>query len=236
MKRIYHLAQHRSHELGAVRVLPQLKGALHNGVWWIGDEAEETDARLLHIGFDARLVVGRDHFLFPEGHITPVSRLPELDWKPLGELFPLELPVSAMAGQVNAHVEVKLAASEVPRQSSVLLTNFFLWKEYCETAPQIRLSRLFFAASQSGEVLVGGDILPALPGTEYWARGPLLLPAGFDLELPALESLLIKKLVPDNDALVLLHSNGSMETVPKIMCVPASRSGVRRMSEKGGWL
>ncbi|MCU0434645.1 MAG: hypothetical protein MUC87_14415 [Bacteroidia bacterium] len=236
MKRIYHLPTHRIGELGTVRVLPQLKGALHNGVWWIGDEAEETDERLLKIGFDARLVVGRDELLFPEGSITPTGQLPALEWKLLSELFPLELPVSAMAGKTEEAVEVKLVPSETPREARVLLTNFFLWKEFCETAPQLRLERLSFAASQNGQVLVGGDILPALPGTEFWARGPLLIPAGYDLEWPALEKLLIHKLVPDGDAFVLLHPNGSAELVPRIMLVPASRSGVRRMGEKGGWL
>jgi hypothetical protein len=108
-----------------------------------------------------------------------------------------------------------------------------VWQQYAATAPEVRLLGLRFAASANDQVLVLGTPLPPVPGKEYWSTHDLLLPAGFDFELPLAAGLLAAKLNPRNDAVLRFGPDGSWEKIPKEALVPASRSAARLTRGKG---
>jgi hypothetical protein len=113
------------------------------------------------------------------------------------------------------------------------VTSLSVWQQYAATAPEVRLLGLRFAASANDQVLVLGTPLPPVPGKEYWSTHDLLLPAGFDFELPLAAGLLAAKLNPCNDAVLRFGTDGSWEKIPKEALVPASRSAARLTRGKG---
>jgi hypothetical protein len=228
---IFKIAKKDKLSLGSVRTQPGLRAA-EAGAWiWLrglpADARPDLSVRQLPIVVSYRL--GVEGWLFPAGRQTPVGRLPELAWAPLVEFLPLEVPVSAMPAKAEVVYGSRLIATNVEREASALITDLPSWKTYAETAPAARLRGLCFAASEEGSVLVMGTPLPPLPGKPYWALEALLLPAGYDLELPVIAPMLEEKLAPGGEALLLFAPDGSWERIPRSGIVPARRGAIRRL-------
>jgi hypothetical protein len=165
--------------------------------------------------------------LFPVGGLTPVGKLKNLQWIPVREFIQLELPTSAMPGKIGQKYPVHVVPSGTIKEGQALITSLLVWKEYAATSPEIRLKRLRFAVSEANEVLIMGTPLPAIPGKEYWMQENMLLPGGFDFELPWIASLVAGKLNPQNEAVILFNEDSSWEKIAKEAFVPATRSAVR---------
>lgn len=164
--------------------------------------------------------------LFPEGRPTPTGRLPPLAWQPLAAFIPLEIPTAALPGQRPAPIPIRLAPSAQARPGAALLTTLAALAGYAETAPAVRLAGLRFAVSGRGQALLLGTPLPPLPGQEYWASAGLLLPAGFDFEVPLVADLLAGQRAAGSDVL-LFFPDGQCETVAAAHLHPVTRSAVR---------
>lgn len=228
---IFKISKKDKLSLGSVRTLPGLRAA-EAGAWiWLrglpADVKPALPVRRLPIVVSYHLdAEGR---LFPIGRQTPVGRLPELAWAPLSAFLPLEVPVSAMPAKVEVAYEARLIVTDLEQETSVLITDRSSWKTYAETASAARLRLLRFAVSEGGRVLVIGTPPPPLPGKPYWARGALLLPAGYDLELPVIAPVLEEKLAPEGEALLLFAPDGHWERVPRSGIVSARRGAIRRL-------
>jgi hypothetical protein len=229
--------------LGTVRALPAAQAARHEGRVWLRLvlEKKETPLSVKQLPAEQTYTLGAGGLLFPPGGSTPTGALPRLHWQKLSDFLPVELPPSALPAEVKDQVPgFRMAPSERAERSIGLLTDWPTWEQWADSAPEARLHRLRFAVSSRYQVLVVGDLLPPLPGREYWNRDLLLLPAGYDLQFPVLAALAEKQLVPDNDAIILLDTKGAWERVPAAQFMPALRSAVRRTGwylnevEKGG--
>lgn len=223
------LAEKDVESLGRVRCWPQARAAWHEGAVWLrGIFAQERPAREIR-QLPARQTyrLGAGELLFPEGALTPVGTLPQLNWQPLTVFLPLELPVSALPGVVTHQIPVRVLPSGRAEKGAALLTQWTHWAAWADTAPLARLQRLQFAVSASGRALILGDILPAIPGQEYWVRESILLPAGFDFEFSSTWELVQKKYNAGNDAILLFDENGRMDRISRGHLVPATRSAVR---------
>ena len=223
--------------LAAVRTLPGLHAAPDpaTGRLWLrtGPSPEPLPVALRQLPALARYTLDAAGHLFEPGRRTPTATLPALAWRPLRELLPVALPTAALPAQEPPRYQPRLVASARAEPGAALLTHLPEWLRYAETAPEIRLAGLRFAAAADGRVLVLGSPLPPLPGQEYWVApgagpGGLLLPAGFALEAPLLAPLLARQLVPAQDALLLFAPDGSWERVPTAHLLPATRAAVRR--------
>ncbi len=219
--------------LGAVCCVPGLQVATQAEEIWIrGIAAARMDDLLLR-ALPARHTYQLDErgYLFPMHGLTPVRKLPDLKWIPLAERIQPELPISAMPGKVHTKLAIRLVPSSQVEAGVALLTTLATWKAYANQAPQIRLESLRFAVSEWNQVLIMGTPLPAIPGREYWMRNTLLLPSGFDLELPLLAGLLANKVNPQADAVLVLDENGTWEKIAFDSLIPATRSAVRLTKE-----
>ena len=228
------LAEKDAPALGAVRTLPGAQAARHEGHIWLRIDEGKGGLPLMVKQLPAvqTYTATPDGLLFPPGRSTPVGTLPRLVWQPLPDFAPVELPPSALPAEVKAQVPgFRLVASGRGERSIALLTDWPTWAQWADGAPEARLHRLRFAVSSNRQVLVIGDMLPPIPGQEYWNRDLLLLPAGYDLEFPVLAVLAKQRLAPDNDAVILLDPSGTWEKVPAGQFVAALRSAVRRT----GW-
>jgi hypothetical protein len=165
--------------------------------------------------------------LFPVSRPTPTGRLPLLAWQPLAAFLPLEMPTAALPGQRPAPVPVRLLPSAQPRPGAALLTTLAALRSYAEAAPAVRLASLRFAVSALGQALVVGTPLPPLPGQEYWLSAGLLLPAGFDFEVPLVAQLLASQRPSPAADILLFFPEGQYEILPIAQLRPVTRSAVR---------
>lgn len=166
--------------------------------------------------------------LFLPGALTPVGHQPALEWMTIAEFLPVEVPVAAMPARLPRSIPFRLQVATDTKPGSALLCSLSDWKQYAESAPAIRLEVLSFAVSATARVLVTGYPLPALPGEEYWSCGiGLLIPCGYEPELPIYATLFSRKLNAEGKSLVLFHTNGNYEIIENTDIVKASRSGIR---------
>lgn len=215
--------------LGTVRTYLHLQVALEEEWIWLRgiDVKAITDSKLRQLPSIHTFEIDEQGNLFPPGGFTPISRLKSLQWMPVGEFIQVELPTSAMPGQLSEKYQVKLAPSDKVKPGEALVTMLPVWKKYAHTAPEVRLNRLKFALSETGQVLILGTPLPTIPGKEYWLHDTILLPGGYDFEIPLICGLVAGKLNPLNDSLILFGEDGCWEKIPKAYVVPATRSAIR---------
>ncbi|MEM0997035.1 MAG: hypothetical protein AAGN35_08150 [Bacteroidota bacterium] len=215
--------------LGAVRSEPQLRVAEHGGKIWLRGlpplAKVPAHLRSLPAQTTYRLVEG--DLLFAVGALTPVGTVPDGPWKTLPDYLPVERPVAAMPGKIQQKLPFRLRESDMPRKGEGIVLSLTALKAWIEQTPAHRLRDLKYAVSAHGEALVLGQPLPAQPGAELWRDGWLLLPAGYELEYPALAALISQRLNPMRDGVVRLHPDGTWEKIPWTFLQAVSRSGVR---------
>lgn len=228
------LSQADKAALGSVRCLPGLQAAEDEGFIWVrGIPApEKIDLRIRQLPGLHTYLLDADNYLFPPGGLTPVGKLKLLNWVNLSEYVTIELPVSALPGKINQQHAIRLVPSGRSQAGNALLTDLDTWKTYGEQAPLVRLQQARFAVSEKDKVLIIGSPLPALPGKEYVLYDTLLLPCGYEFDPPAISNLVITRLDPSKEALLLFDIDGSWEKVPKESFVSATRSAIRLT--KGG--
>lgn len=170
--------------------------------------------------------------LFPLSGSTPVAKLPALDWLPMKQFIPVELPGAALPSQLTQQYILKLLPSAEYHPGAALKVRLADWQAYAETAPEIRLAALRFALSAAGDVLVMGEPLPPLPGVEYWLRDSILLPAAYELEWPLVVQLFNQRENSNRDCFLMFDKKGNWQKIEKKCFVPASRAGIRMCKMK----
>lgn len=218
--------------LGAVRCMKELQVAPDDEWIWIKLSSEdEKEKSLMQLPLVCTYTEDEQGNLFLPGALTPVEILKELNWQPLTSFLSVRLPVSALPVNEVAPVPIKIIQSEVHKPGSAILTQLSIWKTYAETAPAARLQLLRFAVSEKNEVLIIGNPLPPLPGTEYWIENGILIPAGYDFEIKLAATFINEQLNKNNENLVMMDSDGRYTVIAKSLFVPAKRSAVRLTNE-----
>ena len=215
--------------LGVVRTLPGLLVAeTETHIWVRGIMIKEKpNLGISRLPATATYLLDEDHNLFPVGKLTPIGKLPKLEWQPISKFIEVKLPTSAFPGVVEKKHLVRLIPSEKMQPGKALLTNLSVWKKYAEGAPKIRLNQLRFAVSENREVLILGNPLPPIPGKEFWQKHNLLIPNGFDFEIPMVADLIFEKENTNDDAILIFHENKNWQKINLKHFVNGSRSAVR---------
>jgi len=215
--------------LALLRLMPGLRVALDGtrlrvrGIPYSEQPAKE----IWQLPVISILILNDENYLFPVAGKVPVAKLPELKWIPLQQYIQVEPPVSALKGETEKKVSVKLIPSDRVQEGEALLTSLGSWKTYADTAPATRLKRISFAVSENGTALLLGTPLPSLPGREYWKTANMLIPCGYDFEITLMADILPAKLNPQNDSLILFETDGSWQKIELNNFVNAKRSAVR---------
>ena len=215
--------------LNSIRYLNGLIAAVDEShIWLRSDRKLDEFERSIHqLPIKQRFYVDENDLLFPAGAMTPVGKLAKMNWQPLFQLIPVELPVSTGVGEIPASVEIRLIPSSGVHKSACLLTDLATWKSYGETASVIRLNALKFAVAENNEVMITGDPLPSIPGREYWSCNGMMLPAGYEFEVPVVASFLYEKLNRYKDALIVFNETGEWYKIDRNFFIPATRSAIR---------
>jgi len=216
-------------QLGKIRTIPGWKAARYEDHIWLKGPLDNGKQQLLINSLPAttRYEMDAGNRLFPIGRLTPTALLEELDWLPLIDFLPLEIPISALPGILQTQMGISLIRSTNPKPASALQTSFEEWKAFVNDAPLIRLQQLQFAVSLTREVIVIGNPLPPIPGKVYWIDKNLLIPLGFDFDPPFLAGLIGNKAAAEIQEYILFKENGTQRSIPSDIFKPAERAVVR---------
>ena len=230
--------------LADIRTHPNLRAsALTPLIWLRGIFSKEKLPLSIQKLPIQSIYILKDNLLFPLGSLTPLSKLPDLEWRLLTDFIPIELPKSAFPALVETTTIVRLVVSEQEQKGVALLSDFEEWFKYVENAPDIRLRRLKFAVAENGQVLVMGDILPPIPGRMFWQDEQILLPFGTAFEWAITARLLSKKYKLDKTALLLFDTTSmdslehkSPQRIDLEYFVDCTRSAVRLTQQNNRWI
>lgn len=215
--------------LGVVRCIPGLQAAEEGEHIWLKgiDPAAAIDIRLKQLPATNTFIIDEHNHLFLTGGVTPVDKLKQLTWQPLDTFIKAEAPVAALPGKIGEQVSIKLVASSQERKGQALLTMLNVWKAYAEIAAAARLQAVEFAVSEKEEVLILGYPLPSLPGKEYWMDNNILLPCGYEFEIPVASVFISQRLNENNNSVLLFDTGGNWQQIDKNFFVTGKRSAVR---------
>lgn len=170
-----------------------------------------------------------DHRQFvADGHTVATAQLPEGNWIPLSHWFSIQKPPTQLPGRIPkkaGFAPIRTGSGERP--ATLHLIDASVWSVWAATAPEIRLSRLCFAASSDDRICVRGTPPPPLPAAAWTVEENLALPAGYGLPPGFLPDWLFDLLGLASDDLVLWYPDGRAESIPASAFLPATRSNVR---------
>jgi len=219
----------QQHCLGTIRHWPNLKAATaEEKIWVTGFTAEQVESLALKTIPHQALFYLRGPKLYPNGSLLPARGMPALLWSPLERVLPVALPrFNHNFFGITESLSIRLVPSDTEREAFALLAPLTALAAYLETAHPVRLKHLSWAIIAESEALILGVPQLPLPGAVFWARGRILLPAGYDLEWPTLEESLHSLLLPDHRDWLVWDTTGSCFRVAEQDMQPLSISSFR---------
>lgn len=169
----------------------------------------------------------KENYLFEQKNVIPSKKIPLLRWYPVTDFIRPDFSVSLPSGQNKESYSIKIIKSDKFHDSDAILTDLSTLKIFANSAPEIRLKKLLFAVSNSGKVIIVGNPLPSIPGNDYWLNGNLLLPCGYDFEIPVISSFISDKLDPQRVSYIIFDKNGDWQRIFRENFVTMTRSGIR---------
>lgn len=206
-------------------------------VWLRGPALDEALLRELRALLGSRIFQPlSDGQLLPLGATVPHDYAPRGNWQALRQWLTIRLPTKQFVAAPPAPARLELVRTAGQQAPTLVRLLWPEWHDYALTAPQLRLSRLEFAACQA-DVVVRGEPLPPLRGEYFYVRSGVAAPIGFDWR-PALDARVLREAWGcEPDELVLLSRTGGHTRLRGDQFVAATRSAIRltaRVSAQGG--
>lgn len=222
------VAGSQAEHLALLRLQPGVEAAPADDVWWLrGPSCEEVLRRVRMIPHVQLFHLDAERRLRPWNRLLAVGELPEIAFAPISNMVQPVLPRAGWPAADIERVPLSLTRSSRMLPASVLITSRDVWKCYGVSAPAIRLRKWTFAVSADERVIIRGEPIPPLPGQQLCETDGVAIPAGWECS-PALEGATLSSVLEaDSGGLVLLSTDGTMETVPQSAFVDATRSAVR---------
>lgn len=170
----------------------------------------------------------REGKLYRLNNLLPYASAPDVLWSDITRGIPVRLPsLNHNYFGVQEQVPFRLIPSTHEQPVCAQLIDSVLFREYIETAAQVRMETLDWTLYGNAQVLIMGEPLLPLPGPVFWKYGRHLLPAGQEFELSAFAHQLYRQLCPDGTA-YLFWQKEQPELLPLFAFESLSRSSVRR--------
>ena len=218
--------------LGSIRHWEQLKVGFEQPKIWLKDldyaHISSVEVQTLP---SKRIYTEKDGKLFPLGSLLPEGRLPSVMWTPISRAFPVSRPsLNHNYFGLTKTMEIRLITSENEQESVASLFPVKQLGKYLESAPAIRLKPLKWTLLDKHHALVLGTPLLPVAGVTYWQEGRSLLPAGFKLELHALNEHLTSLAGAEGNDLVLWDPSGNYTLIREDQWEQLSLSSFRLTS------
>ncbi|WP_420574006.1 hypothetical protein [Kordia sp.] len=169
----------------------------------------------------------RDNALFLLGGNLPEERLKtSLLWSPIDRALPVEMPdYNFNYFGIDSKIEFKIIPSTVERSANVQLVSLEVLDIIIPKTPAVRLQQLQWTIINDHALLFGTPLL-SVPGKTFWQANNFLIPTGYDLEYPELNSYFNKNINALNDYIVV-HTDSTYYKLPKEKLQKLSISGYR---------
>jgi hypothetical protein len=208
-------------------ILVTLEGE-YTWVRWEPENAEILKA-ILPIP-KVELYARRDENWYRCGCHLPAFDMPRLsEGRPLYEvLLPRPIRTSKPARLELTPAVLRLVESFLPRSTSALVCKFSELSKWAETAAGPRVTALR-AAFCDGEILLVGNRLPLLPGSQRLWGDRVLVPLGQRLEPDLPESAVLDALGISQEELLILESDRAQVVACQAL-QPLTRAGLRLLA------
>ncbi len=196
--------------------------------FWLRGPGEMNDA-LLALDTTLRGRITAAGTMVAPGNTVPTADVPDcLPWQPLTSFPPVSLPPIAAAGIPVEPVGVRLRPAAGGAPAGLLRCEFSAFYEWGIRAPEIRLQPLRFAVSSTGDALVAGQPLPAVPGQRFTVVDGVACPLGFAWtpQIPA-AALRRAATARTGDLIAFLDPAAPPLRLPGELFVPANRANLR---------
>ncbi len=216
-------------QLALLRTTPGIQLAIVGDSFWLQGSSlsKDLEQQLLCLAGAERFETLGDRQLVPAHCLVPTAMLPAGPWIKIRDWLTMVKPTPGFAGITQDRSPLLLVRGSLEYPNTGLLTTLRCFAEYTETAPAIRLAGCRFVADENSRVFIMGDPLPALPGTYFYQRERLWLPAGWTWS-PALEPALVQqvlKLAPSEH--LLWETSLQAQRFDEAYFVTATRAAVR---------
>lgn len=199
---------------------------------WLWLRGEEINSRVLALPFEQFYQFDESgKKLVPLGAILPVRFVPELEWKTLSStLIPEKLPSKLPISTISEVPITRVSASEM-LSANLIRVSAEDWCDFANSAADIRLKSLSFAASIEGAVIVRGSPLPSMPGERLVELNGIAANLAYTWSPAIATDILRKHLSLAGKDLAILLPNGCWEKVEAENFISATRSAARQTKE-----
>jgi hypothetical protein len=228
---VYYLTVHQQYrdELARIRHWENLKVAADADMLWVKDldyaQVHTVDVKAIPF---KTIYYEKDGKLYLINSRLPERSIPSLLWTPIERALPIQLPsFNHNYFGIHERAEIKLVQATIEFEAAAMIVGLDVLAKYIESAPAIRLENIrWVVIDHSRAFLLGKPQLP-LPGTIFWQRKDMLIPAGYDLELSFFADIIQTHINPGRDNWIVWSVDGSYFRISKESFVTLSRSSFR---------
>jgi hypothetical protein len=207
----------KQEDLGNIRPWQNLKVGIEAGFIWIKDfdYAQIHSVEVKSIPYKT-IYYEKQSKLYLLNSLLPSRNLPNVLWTPIDRAIAVKLPNfnhNFFGWQEN--ISIQLLPSETEQEARVMLTSISHLNQYIETAPSIRLEKIKWLILNNYKVCLMGNPLLPIDGEVYWQNKNMLLPVGYNFELPLLMDTINEKLNPHNDCWIIWKADNTYALMEK---------------------
>ncbi len=201
------------------------------GEWWLRCPGSVAQAVTLPFRELYRLDETSGRLFLPNSGV-PVRSLPRgLRWIPLRELLqPEEIDARPPEEWTGGRSRLRLRRGGDATGAQIVMVDLGGWIDFALSAPEVRLRRWRFAASDHSAV-IWGTPLPPLEGSTWREEEGIALPTGYVLEPALAPSLVRGSLGASAGELILFYPDGSVDRIAGENFIPASRAAARLIAD-----
>ncbi len=215
--------------LGNLRDWANLKVAFEEQFIWVKDftEIQVNATEIRSIPFKT-IFYELNNKLFLQHSNLPSRNIPSMMWTPIERAVSVEFPsYNHNFFELKNKVDIRLIPSQNENEGQAIITNIDVLNEYINSAPVIRLQPLSWVILEGSKVLILGKPILPLQGKIFWINRSMLLPTGYDFELPQISYILDEQLTKQNNNWVVWNEDAYYYLVPKDLLKPLSISSFR---------
>lgn len=216
--------------LSAIRQWSNLKIAFELDEIWISnfnkDQIKSIEVKSMPY---KTLFYSKKNKLYFMDSLLPERNEPTLLWTPIERALPLKIETyNHNYFGIEETNDIRLIKNEEIKSAKVMLTTFETLKDYAETAPEFRLSKLEWVILNDKDVLIFGNPTLPIQGQMYWVNQDSILPVGYDFELAILTELIGSKFNSEKDSWIIWNIDSSYFKVEKNLIKQLSLSSIRK--------
>lgn len=203
-------------DLGTIRVWSNLKVAFdENRIWVNGftpDQIHSIEVKSIPY---KTIFYSKEAKLYLQNSLLPDRNIPaSLLWTPIDRALPVSLPdFNHNYFGVHEKIKIAISASEKEEDACAMITTLDVLKYYIETAPTVRLQHIQWTILNKKYALLMGKPLIPVTGDTYWNLHNMLMPVGFNFELPVLAKKIADRINSGNESIVLWGSDGEYQLI-----------------------